>query len=282
MKISSYAKINLGLHVVGKRTDGFHNIETIFHYINLFDEIAISRSHSIGISCTDSSIPTDQRNLCWQAAEAVQKACGITEGVQIDIKKNIPVGAGLGGGSSNAAAILRTMPALFQTSIEQDVMNKIALRLGSDVPFFLGIDSAYGEGRGEILSAISLALPYWIVVVNPGVHVSTPWAYKILSEKYHGRFPERKKLKESFGHAADIRALQNDFEHVVFSAFPVIASIKTSLQNAGALHALMSGSGSSVFGLFEKEPEARRAASLCSRTNFVHVTEPNFSLHNHE
>ena len=194
MTAKSYAKINLGLHVVGKRSDGFHNIETIFHRINLFDELNIENSDDISISCSNPSIPTDGNNLCWKAVESLRKSLGVNNGAHITIKKNIPVGAGLGGGSSNAAAILMELPKMWNMSIEQSLLENLALQLGSDVPFFLLNSSAYAEGRGEVLQKIDLTIPYWIVLINPNIHISTPWAYHRLGEKRNGLFPSRPKM----------------------------------------------------------------------------------------
>lgn len=280
MNVKAYAKINLGLHIVGKRSDGFHNIETVFHRINLFDEIAVRENDTIAVTVHNSDIPTNNDNLCWKAVDLLRQTFHTTRGAEIQITKNIPVGAGLGGGSSDAAVILQTVPALWEMQLDTQTANELALTIGSDVPFFLGRQSAYAEGRGEKLSFIHLDLPYWIVLVNPGIYVSTPWAYKALSEKRNGSFPERTTLGKKFSLSSIqcIATAENDFEEIVFEAYPEIGAIKKKLLVHHAVHALMSGSGSSVFGLFEKEADAKKAMAAFDTKYFIHLTEPNFTI----
>jgi 4-diphosphocytidyl-2-C-methyl-D-erythritol kinase len=280
MNVKAYAKINLGLHIVGKRQDGFHNIETVFHRINLFDEINIENSFDISISCTDITIPSDNNNLCWKAAELLRKELGMAKGVRIGITKNIPTGAGLGGGSSDAAAVLLALPLLWEIDVKRPIIENLALRLGSDVPFFLQNSSAYAEGRGEVLKTIDLALPYWIVLIHPNIHLSTPWAYNRLAEKRNGLFPVRPNMAEQFS-ADPIRAVlesENDFEEIVFEEHPKIEKIKKQLKDLGAAVSLMSGSGSSMFGLFIDKSTALSAAEFFKKEHFVHLTEPHFTL----
>jgi 4-diphosphocytidyl-2-C-methyl-D-erythritol kinase len=277
MQIKSYAKINLGLRIVGKRSDGYHDIETIFYPISLFDEITLYPTPAISLTCTDPAIPVNSDNLCWKAAELFLSTFGIFGGVSIAITKRIPSGAGLGGGSSNAGATLLAMCDMFNVNATDTKLKEIALQIGSDVPFFLRRGVAFGEGRGERLTYIRYTLPYWIVLVNPGIHVSTPWAYAAYSEHGEGKFPNRKKLQELFSSTADIPILHNDFEDVVFAKYPEIASIKRTVLELGAMHAMMSGSGSSVFGLFENESGAKRASEYFSGTHFTHCTPPYFS-----
>ncbi|MFZ4619750.1 MAG: 4-(cytidine 5'-diphospho)-2-C-methyl-D-erythritol kinase [Bacteroidota bacterium] len=278
MNVKAYAKINLGLHIVGKRQDGFHDIETIFHRINLYDEINIENSEDISISCSNPSIPTDSGNLCWKAADLLRKESGKTNGARIEIKKNIPVGAGLGGGSSDAASVLTALNGLWKLSLDRSTLHRIALQLGSDVPFFLEHSSAYAEGRGERLLSIDLRLPYWIVLVNPNIHVSTPWAYKRLSDLRNGTFPQRQHLIERIGDApvTGILNAENDFEEIVFAEHQKIRKIKLQLTELGAVLSLMSGSGSTMFGLFNDMVAALKAVQFFSTEYFVHMTEPLF------
>ncbi|MEI7906931.1 MAG: 4-(cytidine 5'-diphospho)-2-C-methyl-D-erythritol kinase, partial [Bacteroidota bacterium] len=274
------AKINLGLHIVGKRIDGFHNIETVFHRIDLYDEINIENSDDISISCNDISIPTDGNNLCWKAVELLRKELGVGNGAKIEITKNIPTGAGLGGGSSDAAAMLLLLPELWKMKVERTVIVKMALRLGSDVPYFLQDSTAYAEGRGEVLNQLDLSLPYWIVVIHPNIHLSTPWAYQKLAEKRKGIFPDRPGMLDAYSDDP-LRAVlnsENDFEEIVFEAHPKIKTIKTQLKECGAVLSLMSGSGSSMFGLFSDMNSAKIAAELFKKEHFVHMTEPFFTL----
>lgn len=278
MDVKAYAKVNLGLRVIGKRPDGFHNIETLFHRINLSDELSVFVDNFISLSCSEPTLPTNKDNLCWKAVELLQKELNVATGAKIHIQKNIPIGAGLGGGSSDAAAILKTLPKVWGKKVENSVLKKIALQLGSDVPFFLQNQSAYAEGRGEQLTPLTFTLPYWIVLVNPGIHVSTPWAYKALAEKRGNFFSAKKNLSEAVTQSPlqFILSSTNDFEEVVFKQHVAIGEIKKRFYELNAAHALMSGSGSSVFGLFEKESDAQNAANTFSREFFVNITEPNF------
>ena len=149
MDVKACAKVNFGLRVIGKRPDGFHNIETVFYRINLYDELSVFTDNSISLTCSTPSLPTNNDNLCWKAIELLQNELQTNSGAKIHIEKKIPVGAGLGGGSSDAAAVLKVLPALWNKKIEQPVLEKLALQLGSDVPFFLQSQPAYAEGRGE-------------------------------------------------------------------------------------------------------------------------------------
>lgn len=280
LRVKAYAKINLGLHIVGRRSDGFHNIETVFHRINLYDEITISVHESISLSVNTPTIPQDKENLCWKAVELLQRKLQTTQGAHININKKIPVGAGLGGGSSDAAAVLQSLPMLWDKKTEGELLRDLALQIGSDVPFFLGKQSAYAEGRGEKLSHFNLDLPYWIVVVNPGIHVSTAWAYSTLFNKRNGIFPQRAALKNSYTlpPAQWLATLTNDFEEIVFEAYPEIGKIKKELHRLKAINALMSGSGSSVCGFFENETDAVNAVKVFENNYFVHITQPHFTV----
>lgn len=276
----AYAKINLGLRIVGKRNDGFHDIETIFHRISLFDEISLNATQKeISLSCSNNSIPSDKNNLCWKAVKLLQNELGTSLGSEIAIKKNIPVGAGLGGGSSDAAIILRELPRLWNIDISKEILYRLALKLGSDVPFFLQNSTSYAEGRGEILTPFEFEIPYWIVLVNPNIHVSTPWAYKQLSEFRKNTFPKRDRMRDQIEIAKTNLSiiLQNDFEEIVFKEHPIIGSIKNQLLENGAHYALMSGSGSSLFGLFEQHKHAQQTFDFFKQKYFVHITEPYFS-----
>ncbi|MBI2429144.1 MAG: 4-(cytidine 5'-diphospho)-2-C-methyl-D-erythritol kinase [Ignavibacteriales bacterium] len=276
--MKAYAKINLGLHIVGKREDGFHNIETIFHRINLSDEITIRENDTIALTVSNSLIPSNKDNLCWKAVELLQQKLQTSRGVTIHIQKNIPVGAGLGGGSSDAAAVLQSLPMVWNKQIDKTALETLALHIGSDVPYFLGKQTAYAEGRGEKLSYVQIGIPYWIVLVNPGIHLSTQWAYKTLSEQRNGTFPVRTSLANAFS-LSPMQCMitaENDFEEIVFAAHPHIGEIKKKLLQLHAINALMSGSGSSVFGLFEHESDASKAMAFFGKDHFVHLTEPNF------
>lgn len=280
MVLQAYAKINLGLRITMRRSDGFHSIETIFHRINCTDTLTLDASpRGIALTCSDPSLPSDSTNLCWRAVDVLQRECGTTQGAVMHLDKHIPSGAGLGGGSSDAAAILRHLPALWNTTVPAARLHELGAELGSDVPFFLQDESAYAEGRGELLTPFTLSLPYWILLVNPGIHVPTPWAYREFSQLLGtGRIVPRGTLFSRHPdamHPLD-EVMVNDFEDVVFPAYPEVAALKRALVAAGAAYALMSGSGSSVFGLFTTQEAANAARAIAAERYFTSLTEPHF------
>ncbi len=279
--VDAFAKINLGLHILGKREDGYHSIATVLHRVRISDRITISRipEQSILFSCSDPGIPDDSTNLCCRAADIFFREGGIRGGVRIHLEKEIPAGAGLGGGSSDAGAVLRVLDGLFGGTFDEEALLSIAARIGSDVPYFLKDGSAKATGRGEILEHFPLLLPYWIVVAYPNIQIDTKWAYRTLSLNN-----EIKQL-DPFRLVADnltqpriwVNRLRNDFEPSVFHAYPEIMSVKERLVRGGADFALLSGSGSAVFGLFQNEQFAREIAENLQNTCRTWITEPFFS-----
>ncbi|MBI5645679.1 MAG: 4-(cytidine 5'-diphospho)-2-C-methyl-D-erythritol kinase [Ignavibacteriae bacterium] len=277
MTVSSHAKINLGLHILRKREDGYHDIDTVFHRIGMADRVTLRRvERGIRCLCSDPAIPTDERNLCVRAARALLDATGNDAGVVIDLEKTIPAGAGLGGGSSNAAAVLRALPSLLSIDIAEDDLFRIAAGLGSDIPYFLHPGSAHATGRGERLSYFMLEVPYWILVTVPPVHVSTAWAYGAFT--VDPSLPVRNirtLLSDNIHNArALVNTLRNDFEPVVFAAYEEVMRTKEILVRTGADFALMSGSGAAVFGLFADEAYAREAADFFAKRHPVSLTPP--------
>lgn len=276
MKLRSCAKINLGLRILRKRPDGFHDLETIFHEIDLFDEIELRISDRIQFSTDHPSLSSDESNLCIKAACLLRGRFAIKQGVLIRLRKRIPVGAGLGGGSSNAAALCRGLRSLWSISATDDELESLAAELGSDAPFFVRGGSAYATGRGENLRAMDLQLPYWIVTATPDIHVGTPWAYGALQWT---KEVMPAGLDSKWTHPTPeflVQLLQNDFEPVVFASFPLIGRLKERLQTLGAVAAAMSGSGSTVFGLFENRSGAEAAAEALHTDTIVSVTSPDF------
>ncbi|SDC18016.1 4-diphosphocytidyl-2-C-methyl-D-erythritol kinase [Williamwhitmania taraxaci] len=244
------AKINLGLRVVEKRLDGFHNIETIFIPIGLRDIIEVIPSSFTSISFSGLVVDASaEENLCMRAYNLFKADIGCGN-VSIHLHKVIPFGAGLGGGSSDAAFTLKMLTTLFQSNISTRKLKEMAGLLGSDCPFFIDNRPAIAQGKGEILEPVSLALKgYHLVLVNPGVHVSTKEAYSCVRPRKH----ETSLLSLIAEPVHRWQGLiSNDFEESVFQAHPVVAQLKQEILNNGAIYASMSGSGSSVFGLFEK------------------------------
>ena len=271
MPFRAYAKINLALLVKEKRPDGFHNIETVFHRIDLFDEITFEAADDIVVHSSDAAAPSDERNICHKAATLLQERLGARRGVRISIQKNIPVGAGLGGGSSDAATVLRELPKFWGHSVDDATLHQPALQLGSDVPYFLHRGTALGRGRGEILEYFDLDIPFTILLCYPGVHVSTAWAYQQVKPSVGGETIDlRAILTDGMKNPSLLRAkLRNDFEPIVFKQFPVIKEVKEMMLNAGAEFALMSGSGSSVFGLFSGKEAAIVTEEVMKKRGWV-------------
>ncbi len=275
----AYAKINLGLLIGEERPDGYHSIETIFHRIDLFDEITLDRSTEITVVTARTNVPSDERNICYKAAQALREHLGIGEGVAISIKKDIPVGAGLGGGSADAGAVLRNLPAFWGRSVPLNVLQAIALNLGSDVPYFLGSGTALARGRGEVLEYFPLDIPYSILVCFPNIHVSTGWAYRNISpQRSIGNTHLKEILLDGLRNPPALsHRLRNDFEPVVFSAWPEIERAKEAMLRGGAGYASMSGSGSALYGFFSDESRAKALeASFRTQGYQTSLTAPHF------
>lgn len=253
-------KINLGLNIISKRHDGYHDLVTCFYPVPWSDMLEIIPANELSFSTSGYSIPGKKEdNLCLKAFHLVAKDFKISS-VQIHLHKIIPMGAGLGGGSSDAAWTLRTLNSIFDLKISNDQLINYASQLGSDCAFFIQDNPMIGEGRGEILKPLNVNLKNkFIVVIKPEVHVSTAEAYSGVAP----RNPE-KDLKQILVHTPVNQwkeLVKNDFEESIFSKFPVIQQIKNSLYAYGALYASMSGSGSAVFGLFDEEVDLKEKFS---------------------
>ncbi|HUI10554.1 MAG TPA: 4-(cytidine 5'-diphospho)-2-C-methyl-D-erythritol kinase [Bacteroidota bacterium] len=257
---SAHAKINLGLLVTGTRSDGYHDIATVFHRVALADRVTLAEEGEITVSSTDPAAPAGPDNICHAAARLVAAELGTRRGVRISIGKNIPVGGGLGGGSADAAAVLLELPRLWNTELPAETLRALALRLGSDVPYFLRPGSALGRGRGEILDYFPLDIPFAILLVTPRLHVSTAWAYGRVTPRARPGTDIREILASGLSDPALLAgALVNDFEEPVCREYPLIATLKGALLARGALYASLSGSGSSLYAFFPGTAEAESA-----------------------
>ncbi len=261
--LPSFAKLNLDLRVIGKRDDGYHDIFTVFQTVSLCDEITFEDSDSVELTCSDPRVPTDERNLILKAANVLRERFAVTAGAKMHLRKRIPAPGGLGGGSSNAATALIGLKRLWRLDIGFEEMLEIASTLGSDVPFFLYGGTAMGFGRGTEIEPISDIREKYLLIVTPDVQVSTADAFKGLNApSLTTEASERILLNCRFdAESLDLRhaTLKNDFESTVFSSHPQVALVKEKLLDLGAVNALMSGSGASVFAVFDKE-ETRRTA----------------------
>lgn len=264
------AKINLGLHVLRKRADGYHDIETVLHRIGWADRIMAAPADALTMTCSDPALPTDEHNLCMQAAQRLREAFGVEQGAALHLDKRVPYGAGLGSGSSDAATTLRLLDALWALDAPSKVLHEMAAQMGADVPFFLGDTAALATERGDVLTPLHDAsgapytLPFSLVVVVPDVHIATPEAYRRVEPNDTGR-PDLAALVRSNDLARWRRALINDFESPIMQAYPAVRSTRDALVEAGADYAALSGSGSAVYGVFT-EPSAARTAAEAART----------------
>ncbi len=249
-------KINLGLQVIRKRHDGYHDIETCFYPIPWTDALEVVIADRFSFTASGNSIPGDvTNNLCVKAYELLKRDFDLAP-VAIHLHKVIPTGAGLGGGSSDGAYALRLLKQIFDLKLSQDKLKDYALRLGSDCPFFIEDKPMLGSGRGEALTDISIDLNgKFLVLIKPDVHVSTAEAYS--GVKPTALSQSIKNILEQKPIAEWKNFLKNDFEQSVFVNYPVIRDIKEKLYEHGALYASMSGSGSAVFGIFEKPVELK-------------------------
>jgi len=259
----SPAKINLCLSVLGRRPDGYHDVEMLMQMVGLFDEVTVSLGGpGISVTCDSHAVPSGEANIAWKAAKAMLRFSGKDVGLVIKIKKNIPVAAGLGGGSGNAAAVLAALNRLVGIGLDRDRLTEIGAGIGMDVPFFFFGPTALAQGRGEILTELPPLPPIPILLVNPGVETSTAWVYKNLNLRLTKKGDCNKIARLNLRNIAS--GLHNDLESVTSALHPVINRIKDALLDQGAVGALMSGSGPTVFGIFETEAACRVAADSLS------------------
>lgn len=258
LRLKSPAKVNLRLEILRRREDGYHELKTILQKISLCDTLSVSlkKEKGISISTDHPSLPIGKRNLVYQAVQMILKKSEYKGGLHIDIRKEIPLGAGLGGGSSNAATTLKALNQLLEIGFPTKELMEMGLSIGADVPFFLLEGAAVATGIGERLKKIELPdLRY--VLINPKFEVSTRWAYQnfILTKRhFHFNLQGLVKTPEEIS-----RLLWNDLEGVVSHKYPQIEGMKKMLLSAGALGALMTGSGPTVFGVFSGKREAEKA-----------------------
>lgn len=287
--IHSYAKLNLFLAVLGKREDGYHRIKTIFERINLADKLVLKplKDDCIRIVSSRKDLPKDSSNLAYRSAQLLKKTFNIDKGVQIDIEKNIPIGAGLGGGSSNAAAALLGLNSLWKLNLSKPKLASFARKIGSDVPFFVyEVNFAQGLQRGDIIRPLTSMknIKFWHVVAVPPIHVSTPFVYgkwdrkmslksrvfrgpKVAKDKksseltktvFGGRILSSRLKKNAF--YPGCLNLFNDLEEITMNLYPQVQRIKELMTFCGVKSVLMSGSGPAVFGIVSSRKEAMAAA----------------------
>jgi len=271
MKFRSFAKINLGIEVLGKREDGYHEIRTLFQSIEFGDilEFRPLADREIRLSGTDASIPWDDRNLIHRAARLLQQDFPKAGGVEVLVTKNVPAGKGLGGGSSNAAMTLSALNGLWELGLEQTRLQEYGRRLGADVPYFLAGGLCLGEGRGDVITSLPDLPVYCCVLVLP--------SFPILTSDIYGRLsltsPSEDSKMNRFLARREFGLLENKLEETVFSLYPRLKAIKSSFLDKEAVLSLVSGTGSAVFGLFEDREKAARALTELGRTEEALLVE---------
>ena len=258
LQLESPAKVNLRLEILNRREDGYHELRTIFQKISLHDTLRFSLEEEKGIIITTDhpGLPVGKDNLVHKAVQSMLKVSGYRGGVHIQIKKRIPLGAGLGGGSGNAAITLKAMNQLLELKVSKKELMEMGLGIGADVPFFFLEGAAIGSGIGERLRKTELPV-LWFVFIYPNFEVSTRWAYQnfvLTNQRIHFNLPKFRKTPEGIS-----RILLNHLEEVVSKKYPQIHIMKKMLFSAGALGALMTGSGPTVFGIFPGEKSATEA-----------------------
>lgn len=270
IELKSLAKINLGLDVLGRRENGYHDVRMIMQSIYLYDEVKIKRTKNPGIEIKTNLyfLPTGKENIAYKAAEMLIEEFHIEEGVHITLNKHIPVAAGMAGGSSNAAAVLFGMNKMFNLKLTQTELMERGVKLGADVPYCIMRGTVLAEGIGEELTTLSPMPKCFVLIAKPPISVSTKVVYEALDSKELVEHPDIDGLIEGL-EKQDLKTIAscmgNVLEDVTIPMHPIIEEIKQEMKNAGALNAMMSGSGPTVFGLFETKAAARKAQDRIRR-----------------
>lgn len=277
MILKAPAKINFGLWIGQKQADGYHPLSSIFLPVNLFDTVTaeLNDSGKIEFSCDDPALPSGSENLCWKAAKLFLRETNSDAGVNIALEKKIPSGAGLGGGSSDAAAVLMALNRLLFGEMADERLLNMSVKLGADVPFFLYRRPCSASGTGSFLNPVEFPHDPSVILVVPDFKIGTKEAY--------GSFDKAKIISREINYAnviSNMRGLenaretvQNDFEPVIFSLYPELNTIRDSLYDLGAMYASMTGSGSVIYGFFDKQEDARDAKTIFGKTYQTHVVE---------
>jgi len=263
IELLSPAKVNVFLKITGQRIDGYHELLTVFVPVGLYDKLIISKSEKgLEVYYRGREIPNNQNNLVSRAAISFFEKTGIKKGIKITLIKNIPISSGLGGGSSNAATTLKGLNQLWPNALSKEDLEKLALSLGADVPFFLLQKPAMARGIGEILQPIENFPSLWYVIVSPNLMISTAWTYERFKLNLTNNRNQNKmsSFKKNIFNIPEL--LFNDLERVTLVKYPFLSSIKESLLQVGALGALMTGSGPSIFGLFDSAKKAQKAGNI--------------------
>lgn len=277
LHLKAYGKVNLGLDVIRRREDGYHEVRMIMQTVKLYDRIILERNHSGRISLRTNLpyLPVNEKNLVYRAIDIIRREYGIKDGVSANIIKRIPVAAGMAGGSTDAAAAFVGMNQLFSLNITQEKLMEYGVSLGADIPYCIMRGTALSEGIGEILTPLPPVPGCWFLIVKPGFSMSTKFVYEHLTLDEHTVHPDIDGMVDALGRR-DLDGvagrLGNVLEQVTKQHYPAIDELKTIMNKNGALNSLMSGSGPTVFGIFTSREKAENAARACRRHPAVRQT----------
>ena len=265
MVVKGPAKINLTLDVLNRREDGYHNVKMVMQSLQLCDEVTVElQGNDITVSSNSGVIPCDENNIAYKAAKVMLQKTGINTGVKIHIQKNIPVAAGLAGGSTDGAAVLVALNTLLDANLSEDELMELGGKFGADVPYCIMQGTALATDTGVVLSKLCPYGEHTVLLVKPPIAVSTPWVYKNLDLKNvtHPDVDKFINCIENKDYKKSYEYMGNVLESVTINEYPVIAEIKNKMMELGASVSLMSGSGPTVFGIFENEQKAKDAAKI--------------------
>ncbi len=274
IQMKAYGKINLSLDVTGKRENGYHDVRMIMQTVGIYDQILLTRTDKPGITVTTnlSFLPVDENNLVYKAAKLLMDEFNIESGLNINLKKNIPVAAGMAGGSSDAAAVLVGVNNMFGLNLSKKDLMERGVKLGADVPYCVMRGTALAEGIGEVLTPLAPMPDCYILIAKPHISVSTAFVYKNLKLDTIERHPDVDRVA-SYIAAGDIAgiadSMDNILETVTVPAYPVINDLKVMMKENGALNSMMSGSGPTVFGIFDDKEKADSAYSIVEKSGLV-------------
>ncbi len=263
LELKAYAKINLGLDVIRRLENGYHEVKMIMQTVGIYDELTFERIPSgIVLTTNHGELPLDENNLIYKAVRLMQENYGITEGVKVHLQKNIPVAAGMAGGSTDAAATLEAMNTLFDLQASEEELRELGVKIGADVPYCIMGGTALAEGIGEKLTALPKAPDCYLLVAKPDINVSTKYVYEHLDAQEVVEHPDIDGMVEAIK-AGSLKGItdrmSNVLESVTITAHPIIATIKERMLALGADNSLMSGSGPTVFGIFTDKDKAEKA-----------------------
>jgi len=271
----SFSKVNIGLKVLSQRDDGYHNIYTIFQELNVGDSIDIEkRDHGFKIITNVDWIPTNKSNICYKAYTEIKKEFSEVKGLHIKIDKKIPIGSGLGGGSANAAALLKGIKKIYKLEVTESKLEEIGGEVGADVPFFIRGKTQLGEGIGDKLTQLPKAIIGTYLLVIPKISIRTEWAYSVIKNRLNNQNKNAKFSSFINEDYSSLQIFENDFEQIVIPAYPEIGAIKSKLLNLGARFASLSGSGSTVYGIYDDEASAKEAELLFHTSHQTILANP--------